>query len=165
MLADWIAEPHVTRWWRSPEGLEEVRATYEPTIARTDPTEVFIVESDGTPIGMVQRYRVSDYPEWARLVAPDQVAAHVAGIDYLIGSEAHLGHGIGTEMIARFVALTLQHYPDVTSIVVAVDQDNRRSWRALEKAGFRRTWAGTLESDDPSDLEPSYLYLRDRPAP
>ena len=50
-------------------------------------------------------------------------------------------------------------YPN---IVAAVQQGNRRSWRALEKAGFSRTWAGQLESDDPSDAGPSYVYVRAR---
>ncbi len=45
-------------------------------------------------------------------------------------------------------------------MAVAVQQDNRRSWRALEKAGYSRVFAGMIESDDPSDAGPSYLYVR-----
>jgi aminoglycoside 6'-N-acetyltransferase len=164
-LAAWIAAPHVALWWRSPPGLDDVRATYEPIIDQTDPTEVFIFEADGIPIGMIQRYLLADYPEWAGVVAPMIAVEHASGIDYLIGSIAHLGRGIGSQMIAAFVDLTFKHCPDITSVVVAVNQDNRRSWRALEKSGFQRTWAGTLESDDPSDLGLSYVYVRDRTVP
>jgi aminoglycoside 6'-N-acetyltransferase len=162
LLAEWIAKPHVVQWWRAPVDLEGIRSEYVAIIERTDPTEAFIVEADGYPIGMIQRYHLRDYPEWMRVVTVGATGDDLIGIDYLIGSEAHLGQGIGTEMISEFVAQTLEHHPEVTSIVVAVSQDNRRSWRALEKAGFERTWAGTLESDDPSDLGPSYVYLLNR---
>lgn len=142
MLNDWMAAPHVARWWQSPIGLDEVRTTFEPTVARTDLTEVFMVEADSLPIGMIQRYRLADYPQWEQIVAPGVSGSHLAGIDYLLGSESHLGQGIGSEMISEFVALTLAQYPDVDSIVVGMNQGNRRSWRALERAGFLRSWAG-----------------------
>lgn len=47
-----------------------------------------------------------------------------------------------------------------TGEVVAVQQANRRSWRALEKAGFERTWAGTIECDDSCDAGPNFVYVR-----
>ena len=37
--------------------------------------------------------------------------------------------------------------------------------RALEKAGYQRCWAGELESDDPSDEGPMYLYRLDGRGP
>ncbi|MGO8870813.1 MAG: hypothetical protein ACLQPH_05315 [Acidimicrobiales bacterium] len=42
--------------------------------------------------------------------------------------------------------------------VVGVQRANRASWRTLEAAGFDRTWAGELDTDDPSDRGPSSLY-------
>jgi aminoglycoside 6'-N-acetyltransferase len=54
-------------------------------------------------------------------------------------------------------------HPDISAVVVAVHQDNPASWRALEGAGFHRVWEGTLDSDDPSDDGPGYLYLQRRP--
>jgi len=53
-------------------------------------------------------------------------------------------------MIARFVDLAWVDYPQIDAVVVAVQQENRASWRALHEAGFRRTWAGTLDSDTPA---------------
>ncbi|HWB36124.1 MAG TPA: hypothetical protein VHA75_08875 [Rugosimonospora sp.] len=41
---------------------------------------------------------------------------------------------------------------------------NVASWRALERAGFSRLWAGQLDSDDPADAGPAYVYAVDRPA-
>jgi aminoglycoside 6'-N-acetyltransferase len=56
-------------------------------------------------------------------------------------------------------------YSDVPAVVVSIQEDNRRSWRALEKIGFRRAWTGALVSDDPSDDGISHVYMLQRPAP
>jgi len=157
-LARWLAEPHVAEFWREEATPEAVDAAYGPMVDGTDPTEGFVVELDGTPAGYVQRYRIADYPEWARLVGAD-----AAGIDYLLGEAALVGVGLGPRVLGAFTEDTLARYPDVGSVTVAVQQDNRRSWRALEKAGFTRVFAGTLDSGDPSDAGPSFLYVRARP--
>jgi len=122
------------------------------------------VELDGGPIGFIQRYRLSSYPEWARElthIAPESAV----GLDYLIGVEGLTGHGLGPQIIDHLVEDTWCRYPDVEAIVVDVLQENRPSWRALEKAHFDRAWSGILDSDDPSDDGPCYVYLRRRPNP
>ena len=53
-------------------------------------------------------------------------------------------------------------YPDVRCVVAAPQQENVASWRALEKAGFTRAWSGVLDSDDPSDDGPAFVYRIDR---
>ena len=74
-----------------------------------------------------------------------QVSGRSAGIDYLIGDETMTGRGLGRKMIAAFVDLLWEGYPDTTAVVVAVDQGNEASWRALEGAGFLRAWAGSAQ--------------------
>jgi aminoglycoside 6'-N-acetyltransferase len=130
-----------------------------------DPAEVFIVEWAGEPVGLIQRYQTDDEPVWTATLRAAGHRERSIGIDYLIGREDRIGIGLGPAIIDAFVAATWDRYPGVSVVAVAVQQDNRRSWRALEKAGFRRFWAGVLESDDPSDEGPSYLYLRRRPPP
>ncbi len=183
LLAEWLGRPHVARWWREPCDLAAVEATYGPLIDGSDPTEGFIAiragqgQGQGPPLAFLQRYRLDDNPQWQRAIAiaraegPDwgsdaagsaQIGTG-AGIDYLIGDPTMTGRGLGRQMIAAFVDLTWDRYPDITTVVVAVDQSNEASWRALEGAAFRRTWAGVLDSDDPSDQGPHYLYERRRP--
>ena len=48
-LSGWLAEPHVARWWRDPNDLAAVTATYQPCIDGTDPTEVFVIEAGAGP--------------------------------------------------------------------------------------------------------------------
>jgi len=152
----------VQSWWREPHDLESIEARYGPSVDGEDPTEVFVVESRGEPVGMIQRYRHRDDPEWQRAVVAAGVPADAAGIDYLIGVESKTGRGLGTQMILRFVEDTFDRYPDASAVAVDVQQANRPSWRALERAGFHRLWAGALDSDDPSDEGPAYFYVRHR---
>ena len=76
------------------------------------------------------------------------------------------GHGTDsaerTAAIATFTSLTFARYPAIGLVAAAVSQANAASWRALEKAGYRRAWAGELDSDDPSDEGPMYLYRCER---
>ena len=164
LLAGWLARPHVARWWREDPGLAAVEARYSPILDGRDPTELFVLEADGAPAGLFQRYLAADYPQWAAALhetgQPGVDAA--AGIDYLIGDAALTGRGLGTLAIAAFTRMALARYPAAGLVVVAVSQHNIASWRALEKAGYRRCWAGELASDDPSDEGPMYLYRHDR---
>jgi aminoglycoside 6'-N-acetyltransferase len=162
LLSTWFAKPHIEPWWREPHDIPSIEAQYGPSIDGGDPTEVFIIEQGGEPIGLVQRYLIDENPGWKRSLAVAGIPPASAGIDYLLGEEALTGQGLGPRMIDRFVAETWQRYPDVSAIVIAIRQENRRSWRAVEKSGFERTWAGLLDSDDPSDDGPNYVYVRYR---
>jgi aminoglycoside 6'-N-acetyltransferase len=163
VLSEWLARPHVAMWWREPADSDTVAATYGPMIDGSDPTEGFIVSLEGRSFGFIQRYRFVDNPEWQVAVQAGIGVMDAAGIDYLIGDETMIGRGLGRRMIAQFVDDSWSRYPEITAIVVAVQQANPPSWRALERVGFRRVWEGTLASDDPSDQGLSYLYRKDRP--
>jgi aminoglycoside 6'-N-acetyltransferase len=185
LLAEWLGRPHVARWWREPSDLAAVEAVYGPLIDGSDPTEGFIAverqgQGQGRPFAFLQRYRLDDNPQWQRTIAvalaegatggadagqSDPIGvddATGAGIDYLIGDQAMTGRGLGRQMIDAFVAALWDRYADISAVVVAVDQDNEASWRALEGAAFVRAWAGVLDSDDPSDQGPHYLYVKRR---
>lgn len=163
MLSEWLVRDHVAPWWREPSDLASIEARYGASIDGQDVTEVFIIELDHTPIGLIQRYLVDDDPAWSRALAVAGAPAPSAGIDYLIGEQTLTGRGLGPLIVECLLLDTWRRYPTIVAVVVAVQQANRRSWRALEKGGFHRFWAGVLASDDPSDRGPSYLYLHERP--
>lgn len=164
LVADWQAQPHVARWWREDPALAAVAAKYLPYLDGRVPTELFILETDGAPAGLFQRYLVADHPPCeAALRDTGQPGVETAiGIDYLIGKAELTGRGLGTVAITAFTRLALARYPAAGLVAVAVSQDNIASWRALEKSGYRRCWAGELASDHPSDEGPMYLYRLDR---
>jgi aminoglycoside 6'-N-acetyltransferase len=154
LLARWQSAPHVARWWQDPADIESITAKYAPSVLAEERTEVFVILVDGDPVGLIQRYRHRDHPDWDRAVGvPDAV-----GIDYYIGEAERVGRGIGAAAIGAFARETLGYYPDMDCVVAAPQQENVASWRALEKAGFSRVWAGRLDSDDPSDAGPAYVY-------
>lgn len=163
LLGRWIRAPHVAPWWRHDGDGSAVVEAFGPCLDGSDPTEVFVVEGAAGPVGIIQRYWLCDFPDWQAAVRPAGAAEPALGIDYLIGEESLIGRGLGPEMIDAFVTQTLRQHPEAAAIVVAVQQANRRSWRALEKAGFTRASAGSVDSTDPSDEGPQYLYLRSGP--
>jgi len=98
---------------------------------------------------MIQTYLVSDYPEWEEVV---QVGADVAGVDLLIGEEELIGRGLGPQILAQFASEVVT----ARAVVATVEEGNRRSWRAFEKAGFRHV------CDVEEDGQPSRLMRLDR---
>ncbi|HEV2377078.1 MAG TPA: GNAT family N-acetyltransferase [Streptosporangiaceae bacterium] len=167
-LAGWLAQPHVATWWCEPSGLSSVTERYLPCLDGRDPTELFVIEVEGVAAGFIQRYLYADELdslEALRATGTPGVDS-AAGIDYLIGHPNLTGRGIGPVAISGFTRLAFARYPEASAVIVGVSQANTASWRALEKAGFTRCWAGELASDDPSDEGSQYLYRKDRsPAP
>lgn len=166
LVARWLAEPHVAPWWQEDPAVGAVLDRYGPSIDGTDPTEVFVVELDAAPVGLTQRYRLADNPEWRASLVPTLPPGTdpdvAACIDYLIGDPAQIARGLGPRMIAAFTDETFARYLDVDTVVVAVNRDNRRSWRALEKSGYRRVYEGEVVSDDPSDEGVHVVYVYHR---
>jgi aminoglycoside 6'-N-acetyltransferase len=165
LLATWFAAPHVAPWWQEPYGPDDLETRYGPAVDGTDPTEACIVTLGGRPLGLVIRYRIEDEPAWHATLAPTGAPLDGFGIDYLIGDPGRTGRGLGPRMIAAIVADSWVRYPRCPGCVVAVHEGNRRSWRALESAGFTRVWSGQLVSEDPSDAGPQVVYALGRPPP
>ncbi|HEY8728281.1 MAG TPA: GNAT family N-acetyltransferase, partial [Acidothermaceae bacterium] len=144
-----------------------------PGIDGDDQTEYFVVEEAGHAVGFVQRYLFSAESEWTSILADALASPGPAiepgidpktaiGIDYAIGDLTATGRGVGTAAISLFVADIFATYSDIDWIVVSMQQANRSSWRTLERVGFKRRWAGLLDSPDPSDAGPTFVYVRHR---
>jgi RimJ/RimL family protein N-acetyltransferase len=133
LVHEWLQRPHVQRWWSDRETYEEVVEHYLPAIEGKEPADHYIVLLDEQPIGFVETYLVSDYPDYAALVG---VGEGVAGLDLLIGDEELTGRGIGSDLIRRFVEEVVFASPGTTSCVAGPDARNVASVRAFEKAGF-----------------------------
>jgi aminoglycoside 6'-N-acetyltransferase len=123
LLREWLEREHVALWWRDERAEDHL-----------DPNEHFIIELDGRPVGMIQTYLVDDYPEWKAVVGDDP---DLAGVDLLIGEEELVGRGIGPRVLERFAREVVFGRAETTAVVATVEEGNRRSWRAFEKAGFR----------------------------
>ena len=128
----WLRAEHVARWWRDPLeiAVEKRRAALE---GRRD-VEHYVILEDGRPVGMIQTYRVGDYPEWGELTG---VEPEAAGVDLFVGEPAAIGRGLGPAILQEFAHSVVFARPETTAAVATVEEANRRSWRAFEKADFR----------------------------
>ena len=163
LLSEWFSAPHVKVWWAEETDAGSIEERYGPIVDGTDSSEVRIIEREGQPLGLIQRYKLADNPAWQSTLSVTGTPNNAVGIDYLIGVERFIGRGLGPELIARFVSESWDQYPDIDAVVVSINETNRRSWRALEKVGFHRAWSGTLESDDPTDAGTNHVYVLYRP--
>ena len=131
LLRDWLDREHVRRWWR--DGGESLKHA-EDSLDGRDSTEYFLIVLDGRPIGMIETYLVADNPDWGATIGEGEGAA---GLDLFIGEEDETGGGLGPLVLAQFARDVVFARPDTQAVMATVEEPNRRSWRAFEKAGFR----------------------------
>ncbi|MFD3975462.1 GNAT family N-acetyltransferase [Streptomyces cyaneofuscatus] len=164
LLISWLEQPHVARWWNHETSAEAVRHDFGPAVRGEEPSEELLAQLDGTPMGLLQRCRLADYPEYLVEVATlIDVPSGAMTIDYLIGEPHLVGRGLGPRMIRSAVQAIWDEHPGAPCVLVPVSAANRASWRALERAGMRRVAEGELEPDNPVDDRAHYLYRVDRP--
>ena len=85
LLRRWLSQPYVARWWNHETSEEAVRRDFGPTARGEEPSEDFVVLLDDRPIGLMQRCRIADYPEYH-----DALAAVVEVYVYRIDRPAPL---------------------------------------------------------------------------
>jgi RimJ/RimL family protein N-acetyltransferase len=68
-----------------------------------------------------------------------------------------VGRGLGSLVLAEFARTVAFADPAATAVVATVEEENRRSWRAFEKAGFQHL------RDVEEDGLPNRLMRLDRP--
>ncbi len=160
LIAGWLAEPHVARWWNHEFTAEAVERDFGAPADGEEPSEDHIALLEGRPIGLIQYSHYSDYPEYKdELAALLSVPDHAVSIDYLIGDPAIIGTGVGSAMLCEFVARIWQVDPEVECIVVPVNAANEPSWRVLLSIGFDVVATGELKPDNPID-DPLHKVLR-----
>lgn len=153
LVHDWLQREHVRRWWNDDETYEEVVQRYLPAIEGSKPTDLYLILSPDGPAGLIQTYRVSDYPEYRELVT---VEDGVAGVDLFIGEIKLTGRGLGSEALTRFVRDVIFSDPAIHACIADPDAENRASLRAFEKAGFRVV----RQLVDPDDNDRLHTLLR-----
>lgn len=164
LLARWLAEPQVRRWWNHDPSLEGVERDFGASVRGEEPGEDWVVLLDDEPVGLVQRAFVHDYEEeLAEFAKVVDVPDGAVEIDYLIGEERHRGRGLGSRVIRHVVERTWVDLPEATAVVVAVVAANQASWRAVERAGLPRVAEGDMTADNPVDGPLHYVYRVDRP--
>ena len=164
LLGNWLAQPHVARWWNHESSPQAMEADFGAVIDRLDPADVFIVSHDERPIGLLQRYTFADNPGYiAELAHLIDAPGSALSIDYFLGEPELLGRGLGSEMIGAAIEAIWRDHPNAPSVIVPVSSANVASWRALERAGFTLVANGWLAPDNPIDDGDHRVYRIERP--
>jgi aminoglycoside 6'-N-acetyltransferase len=153
-VVGWLAQPHVAEWWDT-LSLEGVERDFGPCVDGRDPTQMFICDHEGGPVGLVQIYRMADNPDEAATLGIDDGA----GIDLLIGNPALCGVGLGPRIIVGAAELIWERLPEVRGALACPSVRNLRSQRAFEKAGFHALRLIPV----PGDKDDELLFFRPRP--
>ena len=152
LVARWLAEPLVARWWNHEASAEAVERDFGPCVDGAEPTDVYLGYADGQPFGLVQVYAIAAYAEdLEEFASVCEIPDGALSIDYLVGEPSARGRGLGAAMIAAAVARGLADHPDAQDVLVPVALGNEASWRALRRAGATWYAEGDLEPDNPVD--------------
>ncbi|WP_285666125.1 GNAT family N-acetyltransferase [Actinorhabdospora filicis] len=164
LLGEWLRRPHVHEWWNHETDDYYLERDFGPVMRGEEPSEDLLVRRYGTPVGLVQRSRFGDYPEYRdEIAALTEVPKGAVALDYLVGEEEDPGHVLGAAMVRAVVEATWTDVEGAECVIVPVAVANRASWEALELAGLRRVAEGTLRPDNSAFGEPHYVYRADRP--
>jgi RimJ/RimL family protein N-acetyltransferase len=147
LLYRWLNDPAVILWW---EGRDVSRDAVVRDYGSDHKSAVehWMALIDGEPLGWIQCYCAKHAEDgetyhWADHVDLEQTG----GIDYLVGNAARRGQGVGSTMIRAFVTdIVFARHPAWQFAAAGPFEANIPSWKALEKAGFRRR--ATLNDDD-----------------
>lgn len=133
LIQKWLSEPHVKKWWHDDLDENGVESKYGPRVDGIEPTHVYVILREMKPIGLIQWYLWSDYPAHATQLGAENTAA---GIDLAIGEKEQIGKGVGSAVISEFVKNIVFANPGIKSVVTDPEEENVRSLKAFEKAGF-----------------------------
>jgi aminoglycoside 6'-N-acetyltransferase len=148
MISDWLAEPHVAKWWgANPE--EEMASIMEHLDSVS--VEPFIIMLGDEAVGYLQTYDPhleDDHPY------QDQPTGTL-GLDQFIGEPDLIGQGHGPRLLDEFVSLLFEE--GVPRVIVDPDPANEQAIKAYKKAGFIAFDTRT------SIYGPALLMARDNP--
>lgn len=161
LIAHWLAEPHVARWWAHETTPEAVERDFGPTLRGEEPNEDLIALDDGHPLGLCQRSFWHDYPDEVAEFAPFLlVPPDAMTIDYLVGAPGDVGRGRGSDLVRALADDTLATHPSCGQLLVPVAAGNVASQRVLEKAGFVFVTVARVEPDNPVDPPEQRVFRR-----
>jgi aminoglycoside 6'-N-acetyltransferase len=135
ILAAWLAEPHVRRFYqKTPVTLEEIAQEYGPSVRREEPSVCYLASIAGTPFAYLQCYRNADYREWADLIGVDGGIS----VDLFIGDSTYLCKGFGRAALRGYLQrVAFPYYNRETLAYIAHEQGNTAALRCSQAAGFR----------------------------
>uniref|UniRef100_UPI001C66BEEE GNAT family N-acetyltransferase n=2 Tax=unclassified Streptomyces TaxID=2593676 RepID=UPI001C66BEEE len=139
LLAGWMAEPHVERFWQQAWPRRRWAEEIETQLAGHHSLPCLVTE--GTrEIAYVEIYRVC----LDRLAAAYPHRETDLGVHIAVGGRSDTGRGLGRRLLAALADGLLAADPACTRVVAEPDIRNEPSLRAFAAAGFRHSGEITL---------------------
>ena len=154
-MCEWYHNDLVSKWFKIGEMLptvEEVTEKYIPYISGEKPTQAYIILIDCVDVGYIQKYFISDYPDFNEYVQTDDNAV---GIDLFIGHRDYIYKGYGKYIIIEFLKNYVFSEARSDKCIIGPEPKNISAIKAYEKAGFK--WYKNIQI--PSENEPEYLMV------
>ena len=135
LIAGWLAQPHVHRWWGAPEAaLAHLDAT--------PPNQHALIALNDALVGYLRWQPV--VPEDLAAVGLSDIPQDAVDADILIGDVAWIGRGIGPRALQLLLA-RLSATGKFSMLGLCTSASNHAAIRAFEKAGCPRL----RQYDDP----------------
>ncbi|MBX9688408.1 MAG: GNAT family N-acetyltransferase [Candidatus Obscuribacterales bacterium] len=151
-LHQWLNNQHVKEWWDGPISTDAVKEKYLPRILGLVPVYCFVFSLGTQPIGFVQAYRLSDFPEYAEQLGIE-IKAGSACMDIFVGEPAHLHKGLGATALQLFLRDFVFSEMGACESYIAPAISNSAAIRAYGKAGFKHISNVYIQGEN----EPEYL--------
>ncbi len=156
LMRDWLSSGEALRWYGRDEPTDEpaLRQKYLIDKPRRG-TPNFIICHKGAPIGHIQYYRATDYPEWCAAVSgrPGDY-----GLDLFIGRDDLLGQGLGTRVVKAALTDLVFAQADAKRCLLGPEPENLRAIRCYEKCGFKYDRTAIMKNGDAE-----YIMIIERP--
>ncbi len=135
ILAAWLAQPHVSRFYqKTPVTLEEIAQEYGPATRGEEPAICHLAVNEATPFAYLQCYRNADYPQWMNMIGAD------GGIsaDLYIGEPEYLRKGFGQAVLSLYLrCVAFPYYSAETRAYIAHEKRNAAALSCSRAVGFR----------------------------
>jgi RimJ/RimL family protein N-acetyltransferase len=141
LICNWLNSGESQKWFGF--GKTVSGAEVEEKFIMRGKTNKRIIVYKGEDIGVIQWYKISDYPEYFTIIGG---VNGDYGMDIFIGRDDLIGRGIGREVINLLIRDYICSYPDATRCVIGPRPNNSRAIKCYEKCGF--AYSHTCNNDD-----------------
>ena len=137
LLHKWLNTDFVMEWYQtSDRSMKGIQQKYVPRITGAEPCCVYIVTIGGEEVGLIQTYKLVDYPTYYAHLDVEQDDCS-STMDVFIGNERYLHKGFGSKIIERFLEKVVFADPTVEKCYIEPATGNTVAMKAYEKAGFK----------------------------
>jgi len=134
LLYTWLCNEEIYKWYgKSKRTYEDIERKYLPRIEGQVPTKPYLIIFDRNPIGYIQTYKLSDYPDYAKCLGLDFDAAC---IDVFLGDVKNMGKGYSRLILRKFLEKVVFKIFSLDNAIIAPEINNLRAISAYESAGF-----------------------------